>query len=140
MAFLAAACDDDDTGEEPILPADAGQLADGAPQAGADGAPPGADAAMPIAVTVRMQNDQFLPQNVTVRVGQTIHWVNDDDELHTVTSGMSSNLADMPGQLFDAQTPAGGTFDFTPSGVGNIPFFCRIHELLGMRGTITVTP
>lgn len=140
VAVLAAACDDDDTEQDPIIPADAGQLADGPAQPTADGGvQPGADAAGPTAVTVSMQNNQFLPMNITVRVGQTIHWVNDDAELHTVTSGTSSQLADMPGQLFDSQVAAGGSFDYTPNAVGNIPYFCRIHELI-MKGTITVTP
>lgn len=40
--------------------------------------------------TVRMQDLEFMPSQITVTPNTTIVWVNDDDVQHTVTSGSPS--------------------------------------------------
>jgi hypothetical protein len=55
------------------------------------------------------------------------------------TTAPRSTPAISPGTLFDSQLPAGGTFDFTFTKVGDQPYFCRIHESMGMTGVVTVT-
>jgi plastocyanin len=82
----------------------------------------------------------FSPAHLTVPAGTTVHWRNAGPFGHTVTSGASSKPADRPGADFDANLPAGGTFDFTFADVGDHPYFCRPHESMGMKGIITVTP
>ena len=81
----------------------------------------------------------FSPTKLTVVVGTTVHWRNTGTVAHTVTSGASSKAADSPGVLFDSPLPAGGTFDFTFTTVGDQPYFCRYHESMGMIGVVTVT-
>jgi plastocyanin len=81
----------------------------------------------------------FAPAHLSVVAGTTVHWRNSGSFAHTVTSGASSKTADSPGTLFDSQLPAGGTFDFTFTKVGDQPYFCRFHESMGMTGVVTVT-
>lgn len=81
-------------------------------------------------VQVTMKNIQFVPQSITVKVGQKIHWTNDDSFAHTVTA--------TSGAKFDSGTVnGGGTFDFTPTTAGTINYVCLIHS--SQTGTITVT-
>jgi len=81
----------------------------------------------------------FTPAHLTVTAGTTVRWVNAGPFDHTVTSGASSNPADAPGADFDAELEPGGTFEFTFQAVGNHPYFCRLHEGMGMKGIVTVT-
>lgn len=81
----------------------------------------------------------FSPSHLTVVQGATVRWHNGGTVPHTVTSGASSAAADSPGALFDSQLPAGGTFEFTFTQVGDQPFFCRLHEAMGMTGVVSVT-
>jgi plastocyanin len=81
----------------------------------------------------------FSPAHLTVAAGTTVRWRNSGSIEHTVTSGASSKPADSPGTLFDSQLPAGDTFEFTFTKVGDQPYFCRFHESMGMTGVVTVT-
>jgi plastocyanin len=81
----------------------------------------------------------FSPAHVSVVAGMTVRWRNAGTVAHTVTSGLSSKAADSPGALFESQLPAGGTFEFTFTKVGDQPYFCRFHESMGMAGVVTVT-
>jgi len=81
------------------------------------------------AVNVVMQNNLFSPEKITVKVGQKIHWHNNDSYVHTVTA--------RTGAFSSKDVKGGGTFDYTPRKVGKIPYFCKIHS--GQTGIITVT-
>jgi plastocyanin len=95
--------------------------------------------AEPTMVDIRVDDTtMFTPTRISVAVGGTVRWTNHGTIDHTVTSGASSQPSDSPGTLFDAQLPAGGTFEYTfPTGVDQ-PFFCRLHEAMGMTGIIHV--
>jgi plastocyanin len=54
----------------------------------------------PASVTVKIENSAFSPLEVTIRVGETVRWTNDDPVYHTVTSGNPDD-ADA-GALFDS--------------------------------------
>jgi len=82
----------------------------------------------------------FSSPHITVAPGTTVRWRNVGSHAHTVTSGLSSKAADQPGAEFDAQLPGGATFEFTFDEVGDHPYFCRLHEAMGMKGVITVAP
>lgn len=90
-------------------------------------------------VVVEVHGGSFSPADVTVSVGHTVHWENLGSIPHTITSGDSSAAADA-GQLFDHSLGDAESFDFTFSQAGTTPYFCRIHEAMGMHGTVTVTP
>ena len=77
-----------------------------------------------------MKNIQFSPKDVTVKVGQTIKWVNDEDVPHNVKAES--------GASFSSDTfNKGGSFTFTPKKAGKISYVCTIHAP-NMAGTITV--
>lgn len=80
-------------------------------------------------VTVTMKNIQFDPQEVSVKVGQTVQWVNEDDVQHDAdaTSG-----ADFDTDLIDK----GGTIEWKAEAAGTVEYVCSVHP--NMTGTITV--
>jgi plastocyanin len=88
--------------------------------------PAAAGSAGPAAVTIR--DFSFTPADLTVSVGDTVTWTNDDDFAHTVTSS---------DDLFDSGDLAGGqTFEFTFTEPGRYPYVCNIHP--NMTATVTV--
>jgi plastocyanin len=94
-------------------------------------AAPKAKATSADVVNVTMKNIKFIPQNITVKVGQKILWTNNDGQIpHTVTA--------TKGAIFDSgNIDGGGTFDYTPTKAGTVDYVCTIHS--GQSGTITVT-
>jgi plastocyanin len=80
-------------------------------------------------VAIKMQNIQFDPKDVTVKVGQKVTWTNDDSVDHNVTA---QSGADFKSSNFGN----GGTFSFTPDKAGTIKYVCTIHP--GMTATLTV--
>jgi len=92
--------------------------------------PPAAAASKSGVVNVTMKNIKFVPEAITVKVGQKIHWENTDGPPHTVTA--------TSGAKFDSgNIDPGATFDYTPTAAGTIKYVCTIHA--GQTGTITVT-
>ncbi|MDQ6603846.1 MAG: cupredoxin family copper-binding protein [Chloroflexota bacterium] len=83
-------------------------------------------------VSVNIVNLTFNPMSLTIPVGTTIVWTNQDTAGHTTTSDTGvwdSGLA-MP-------LKKGDTFKFTFNQVGTFPYHCMIHAF--MTGTIVVT-
>ena len=79
-------------------------------------------------------NECFLPYNVSIGVGATITWSNDDTAAHTVTSGI---VAEGPDGLFDSSMfMSGTTFEFTFNDAGTYDYFCMVHPW--MTGIINV--
>ena len=67
--------------------------------------------------------------------GTTVTWTNDEDSLHTVTSGTPAT----PSGLFDSgEIDTGVEFTYTFADEGTYPFFCARHDF--MTGVVTVTP
>ena len=96
--------------------------------------------------TVAIRSFEFRPTHVTVEAGVEVRWVNEDDILHTVTSGIagdqgvpgvSEDLAPSPDGLFDLELEGKtSTARFTFQEPGTYPYFCAIHS--GMSGTVQV--
>lgn len=80
-------------------------------------------------VTVDMQNIQFAPKAVTVKVGQKITWDNLDSVDHNVTAKSGASFQ-------SSNFGHGGTYSFTPKKAGTIQYTCTLHP--GMDGTIVV--
>jgi len=73
--------------------------------------------------------DRFLPFAITVRVGQTVQWVNNDADDHTVVSDDAFNTAGHRG--VNVVLPAnGGTYSLKFNHPGVFPFYCRFHAML----------
>ncbi len=70
-------------------------------------------------------NECYLPSDVTVAVGATVTWSNDDTAAHTVTSG---NVNAGPTGVFDSGLfMSGATFEFTFDKAGTYDYFCMVH-------------
>lgn len=82
-------------------------------------------------------NNSTLIDTVTINMGDTVRWVWVEGD-HTVTSGEGSSSPDA-GNLFDVPSNSSNRcFPFTYNETGTFPYFCRPHELLDMKGIITV--
>ena len=78
-------------------------------------------------------NDKaFSPNNIKVKVGNTIVWTNDDSTIHTVTSG-SPNTPDA-GQVFDSGLTSlispSKTYSHKFTSPGEFSYFCRLHPTM----------
>ena len=97
------------------------------------------------AVTVK--GIAFGPKVIEAQAGESITWTNEDDVLHTVTSGLpqkqgvpgvSQGKPSRPDGVFDGDLEgAGSTFETTIDKPGTYPYFCEVHS--GMQGEVRVT-
>ena len=79
-------------------------------------------------------NECFLPYKVSINVGDTVTWVNDDTAAHTATSGTNP---DGPSGVFDSSLVlAGSSFSFTFNEAGTYEYFCMVHPW--MTGVVIV--
>jgi len=86
----------------------------------------------------------YKPAVITINVNDTVKWINDDTEPHTVTSGLGGGLASAatnskgkPNGFFDSGLFKPGdswSFKFNKSGTFN--YFCTIHPW--MEGIVNV--
>jgi plastocyanin len=90
--------------------------------------PTGGGASAGNIVMVTMKGIQFNPASVTVKVGQTVEWTNDDGVTHTVTAKSDG--------LDSGDVGSAKTFQFITKKAGVIHYVCEIHS--GMKGTIVV--
>jgi len=76
----------------------------------------------------------YIPSSVSVGVGETVTWSNDDTAAHTVTSGSPVDGVD---GIFDSSLfMAGATFSHTFEEEGTFDYFCMVHPW--MVGAVTV--
>ncbi len=86
-------------------------------------------------------NDKaFSPNPLKIKMGDKITWINNDNNIHTVSSG-KPNSPDA-GRLFDSGltsliTPS-KSYSHTFNEPGEYSYFCRLHP--NMVGTIEVEP
>ncbi|MET0861041.1 MAG: plastocyanin/azurin family copper-binding protein [Microbacterium sp.] len=87
----------------------------------------------------------FMPETLTVSVGDTVTWVNGEPITHTITSGTFSDVDETTGLrgseaadgVFDEKlSEEGGTFSYTFETAGTFQYFCDIHD--GMNATVVV--
>ncbi|WP_410509436.1 cupredoxin family copper-binding protein [Methanosarcina hadiensis] len=120
--FFAVGCvDDEDSDEsEPSVPV---EEVDNGVAAGAEetGTGTGSDI-----VKVEIRNYRYIPQNITVKVGQTVMWTNNDTVLHDVVgSGIESDYLQK-----------GEKFTYTFEEEGSYQYICSIHPW--MEGEVIV--
>lgn len=81
--------------------------------------------------SVSISGNTFIPHEITINMGQTVQWTNNDGVPHTVTSNTSA----WP----QVDIAAGGTGVLTLNTAGTFGYHCSIHSgLPGMWGVITV--
>ena len=79
--------------------------------------------------TVTIKDDAYSPTQLTIDAGQTVTFINKDDDAHTVTS----TAGDFDSKGLDTS----GTWRHTFSKAGTYKYFCELHPF--MKGTIVVT-
>ena len=78
----------------------------------------------------------YIPGTATVDVGGVVIFSNTDSAAHTFTSG-DPTMPDTVQVLFDSGLAmAGSTFEWSPTEVGTVPYFCMVHPW--MQGIIIV--
>jgi plastocyanin len=78
-------------------------------------------------VKVGIDNFTFSPKVVTVKVGTTVVWTNNDDIPHTVAD---------PGKFKSKALDTGDSYSFTFTTPGSYDYFCSLHP--HMTGRIVV--
>jgi plastocyanin len=100
------------------------------------------------AVVVKMTPERkFMPEKITIKVGQTVEWVNDDNAMpHEVTT--DPNVASDPSNVsipagtepFDSRLiTSGKSFRHQFTLPGLYRYACPPHENDGMLGEVTVS-
>jgi amicyanin len=79
-------------------------------------------------VQVVMTNRSYDPKDVTIKVGDTVTWINQDAPKHDVVADNGEFKSD----LFDK----GQSYSFTFDKAGTYPYHCSIHP--GMEGLVIV--
>jgi plastocyanin len=80
--------------------------------------------------TVTVRDFAFDPEEITVSVGDTVAFVNEDDAGHTVTNG--ENGAPEADAVFDEPLSAGQTVVITFEEAGTFPVTCTVHTDMQM--------
>jgi plastocyanin len=79
---------------------------------------------------VTIAHHMYMPASITVPVGGTVTWTNEDGSIHTVTS-------DEKGMFSSGWKTKGAHYAFTFSKAGTYPYHCSLHK--DMHGTVVVT-
>jgi len=87
-----------------------------------------ATAATAATVDVSIQNFAFNPNPITLNVGDSVNWVNQDGVIHSTTQDAN---------LWSSDLASGESFSFMFNNPGTYTYFCRFHPF--MRGTIDVS-
>jgi len=86
--------------------------------------------ALPTAVTASIDNHTFKPETITVPVGSTVIWKNDDDTVHTVVA--------LDGTFRSQALDTEDKFSFTFDKAGTFEYFCSLHPY--MKAKVVVAP
>ncbi|MER6123274.1 plastocyanin/azurin family copper-binding protein [Streptomyces sp. NPDC001795] len=81
--------------------------------------------------SVAIKNFAFAPASITVKVGTTVTWTNQDTDAHTVTS--QNNAGPLNSQPMNTRQ----SFSYTFTTPGTYSYLCTIHPF--MTATVTVT-
>jgi plastocyanin len=86
--------------------------------------------ALPAQVRASIDNFTFKPATITVPVGTTMVWENDDDIPHTVVA--------VDGTFRSQALDTEDKFSFTFEKAGTFEYFCSLHP--HMTGKVVVNP
>jgi len=78
---------------------------------------------------ISMSDFKFNPATLTVPVGTTITWTNQDEEPHTVAA--------KDGSFHSPGMDTHGSYSYTFTAPGSYDYICSIHPF--MTGTVVVT-
>ena len=96
----------------------------------AKAAPPATVRAASSSSSVTIKDFKFIPKSLTVSVGTTVTWTNQDTSIHTATAD--------DGSFDSGNLSKGGTFSYTFNKAGTFKYHCVPHATF-MKASITVT-
>ena len=103
--------------------------------AGCGGSTPYSSQPKDVRVTIP-GSDYFSPAIITIHVGDTVRWTNQDTDDHTITSAPRS-AGTTVSDGFDSRIPGtnanhgeAGTFSHTFKTAGTLVYYCKIHAKL----------
>ena len=78
----------------------------------------------------------FEPEELTIQPGDTVTWVNEQDDIHNAVADAGPEGA----ELFESPMleEAGQSWSVTLDVEGTYSYHCHPHAAMGMRGTIVV--
>jgi plastocyanin len=80
--------------------------------------------------TIRITSAGFTPAEANTVAGNTVSWVNEDQQVHTVSAN--------DGSFNSGDIAPGGTFAHKPGTIGDYPYHCDHHEqekgLIAVKG------
>jgi plastocyanin len=98
-------------------------------------------------VKVSMKDRQFTPDVLKVKVGDTVEWINDDQDVHQVISGKDLSDPNLAKPLDGGTLLPGQYYLYKFEKPGTYPYMCVIHWSLqsisgkgGMLGEVIVEP
>ncbi len=99
-----------------------------------------------------MANHRFTPETLEIGAGDTVRWVNDTDEAHTVTaddslpedaayfsSGGARSEREANEDLTEELIDPGESFEWTFDEPGTYRYYCIPHKTEGMIGIVSVS-
>jgi plastocyanin/FtsP/CotA-like multicopper oxidase with cupredoxin domain len=95
--------------------------------------PGGGGAGGPQTVPVHIQDFKFVPDPVSIKVGDTVHWVWDNNNHSTTADG---------GAWDSGVRNTGDHFDHTFTSAGTFPYYCLVHGGpggVGMHSSVIVS-
>lgn len=76
----------------------------------------------------------YDPQDISVAIDSTVQWINEDETIHTVTSGTPDGGTT---GIFDSSIiDAGNSYTYTFDSAGTFDYYCIVHPW--MIGSVTV--
>jgi amicyanin len=85
----------------------------------------------PAGVAVAIKNYAFAPASVSVAVGTTVTWTNDDTAPHTVT------VSSGPVTFSSPTLQKGDTYSFTFTTPGTYSYYCAVHPSMVAKVIVT---
>ncbi|WP_249140367.1 cupredoxin domain-containing protein [Bradyrhizobium manausense] len=80
-------------------------------------------------VQITMENLEITPAEVSLKVGDTVEWINKDVFAHTATAR---------GGDFDVNLPAKKSATSVVKKTGTVEYYCRFHP--NMKATLRIAP
>ena len=86
--------------------------------------------------TVGMEGWEFNPPELTIKVGDTVIWYNDDDTAHNIA--FEIEFADAPTMNKPQKVRMTEKWSFTFDKPGVYKYICKIHRNYDMNGVVIV--
>jgi plastocyanin len=85
---------------------------------------------------IGMEGWEFNPATLTIKAGDVVTWVNDDDTAHNIAFKIEFEGA--PTREKPVKVSTTNRYSLVFNNTGTFHYYCKIHENYDMKGTIIV--